>query len=555
MSNTISLKSISELLDCSFIIPAYQRGYRWTDLEVNDLLDDIWEFTQRDGKPKNEFYCLQPVVVSRNGTGYSVIDGQQRLTTIYIILSVLKDITRLLTEKCFTIEYQTRKDSQSFLKDIDLSRRTENIDYFYICKAYDAITRWFSNKQGPAKVDFLNSILRNEESGNNVKVIWYEIDQTLDPIDIFTRINMGKIPLTNAELVKALFMKNENFSGDLNVKRLRQLETANEWDNIENSLRADEFWHFLTNGQQDYDNHIEFIFDLMVNTSAPDKYHTFRFFNQQFKSSAEVATAWQDVKAHFLTFSEWFEDRKYFHLVGYLIAQGKELRELKKYAAGRTKSEFEEYLKDEIRAYVQCNIDELNYDEDRPKIKRVLLLFNVLTLLANRNSNVRFQFGRYKNERWDIEHIHSVQSEMPEAPNHQVDWLKEVLQLTQDAGLRSRISNYVNSPVDSRNEEFVTLYTDVLKEFSEGNKIEDVNDISNLALLDSGTNRGYKNAVFPVKRKAIIEKDKSGTFLPLCTKNVFLKYYTEEVDQMTYWGKSDRAAYLNAVKAILKDFV
>ena len=366
---------------------------------------------------------------------------------------------------------------------------------------------------------------------------------------------MGKIPLTNAELVKALFMKNENFSGDLNVKRLRQLETANEWDNIENSLRADEFWHFLTNGQQDYDNHIEFIFDLMVNTSAPDKYHTFRFFNQQFKSSAEVATAWQDVKAHFLTFSEWFEDRKYFHLVGYLIAQGKELRELKKYAAGRTKSEFEEYLKDEIRAYVQCNIDELNYDEDRPKIKRVLLLFNVLTLLANRNSNVRFQFGRYKNERWDIEHIHSVQSEMPEAPNHQVDWLKEVLQLTQDAGLKSRISNYVNSPVDSRNEEFVTLYTDVLKEFSEGNKIEDVNDISNLALLDSGTNRGYKNAVFPVKRKAIIEKDKSGTFLPLCTKNVFLKYYTEKVDQMTFWGKSDRAAYVNAVKAILKDFV
>lgn len=554
MSNTISLKSISELLDYPFVIPAYQRGYRWTEYEVNDLLDDVWEFTQRGGKPKDEFYCLQPIIVSKIGDKYSVIDGQQRLTTIQIILFALKDITKLLTDKWFSIEYETRQNSETFLRNIDVSRRTENIDYFYICKAYDTITRWFSDKQGPAKVDFLNSILRNDQSGNNVKVIWYEVDQTADPIAIFTRINMGKIPLTNAELVKALFLKSENFDGDLNVRRLRQLETASEWDSIESSLGEEELWLFLTNRRKPYENRIEFIFDLIANTADQDKYTTFRFFNKSLTSVAKLDAGWQDIKRYFLTFSEWFDNREYYHLVGYLIAQGEEIRDLKETASEKTKSEFLRYLKERIMAHVRCRIEELNYEEDKPKIRKVLLLFNVLTLLENSRSNARFQFGRYKNERWDIEHIHAVQSEMPEAINHQIDWLKEVLQLTQVPGLRNRISSYISSPGDLRKEAFVTLYTDVLKEFSENNRIEDIDDISNLALLDSGTNRGYKNAVFPVKRKAIIKKDKSGAFLPLCTKNAFLKYYTDTVDQMTFWGKSDREAYLRAIKATLKDF-
>ena len=71
-----------------------------------------------------------------------------------------------------------------------------------------------------------------------------------------------------------------------------------------------------------------------------------------------------------------------------------------------------------------------------------MLLFNVITLLDNNNSNVRFQFGRYKTENWDIEHIHSVQSEMPSAVNHQEDWLNEVFKFTDDADIKKAISEY-----------------------------------------------------------------------------------------------------------------
>jgi hypothetical protein len=557
MDDKISLKCIHDLLDYHFIIPSYQRGYRWTDQQVNDLLDDIWEFSQKAGKTKDEFYCLQPVVVALGSNGYSVIDGQQRLTTIYIIFSVLKDIKRLIEEKNFTIEFETRKDSERFLQNIDLTRKDENIDYYHICRAFETIERWFTSKPGTVRLDFLNSLLRDDKSGNNVKVIWYEIDSAMDPIDIFTRINMGKIPLTNAELVKALFLKRENFERDENLGRLRQLELANAWDSIEYSLRNEQFWYFLTD-EKDYENRIELIFDLTTNTSPAsslDRYHTFRYFNQRCNEPADVETIWQGIKNYFLTFSEWFDNRKYYHLVGYLIALGEELGELKHHSSQKTKSEFEQYLMEKIRSHVRCNIDELNYEEDKNKIKQVLLLFNIITLLNSINSNERFQFGRYKRENWDIEHIHAVQSEMPLAAIHQVDWLKEVLQFTDDEDMKNRISRYINTSPELRSEIFETLYNDIVRFYSESGLIEDIQDISNLALLDSGTNRGLQNAVFPIKRKVIIEKDRKGLFLPLCTKNVFLKYYSGRVEQMTFWGKTDRQAYLGSIKQTLARFI
>jgi uncharacterized protein with ParB-like and HNH nuclease domain len=61
--NKIGLKSIKELLGMNFFIPAYQRGYRWKETQVKQLLDDIWQF--RENKTEGEFYCLQPVVVTK----------------------------------------------------------------------------------------------------------------------------------------------------------------------------------------------------------------------------------------------------------------------------------------------------------------------------------------------------------------------------------------------------------------------------------------------------------------------------------------------------------
>jgi uncharacterized protein with ParB-like and HNH nuclease domain len=559
MATKISLKCINELLHYHFVIPSYQRGYRWTEQEVNDLLNDILEFTQKDKKSKDEFYCLQPIVVASSNSGYSVIDGQQRLTTIYIIMLVLSDIKKLITEDIFSIYYETRKDSEEFLKNIDLSRKEDNIDYYHICNAYEAIKLWFEERPGSIKLDLLRSLLSDNNSGNNVKVIWYEIDSAIDPINIFTRINMGKIPLTNAELIKALFLREDNFNIDQNadVCRLRQLEIANEWDNIEYTLWNNEFWYFLTNGDENYENRIELIFDIIANIPSKttiDKYYTFRYFNQKFKSnnSSIVEDDWSKIKIYYLTFYEWFENRECYHLIGYLISLGERIIELKNHSSNNTKTDFKKYLVDKIKLYIKCNIDELDYEDNSNMIKRVLLLFNIITLLDHSDDLARFQFNRYKAEKWDIEHIHSVQSEMPLAKNHQNDWLKEVFNFTSDPELKNKINNYLDEKSDDN---FEALYNDILKKYSESGIIRDIHDISNLTLLDSGTNRGYKNAIFPIKRQKIIEKDKANKFIPVCTKNIFLKYYTANVEQMTFWGKTDRQAYLANIKDILSSFL
>lgn len=120
----------------SFYIPSYQRGYRWSETEVVRLLDDIYQ----NGK-KN--YCLQPVVVRKKEDRYELIDGQQRLTTLYLIYKYMKNVNPFFNEPAFTLSYQTRDQSEEFLKTLDMTKQDDNIDFWFIAKAYNTIKKWF----------------------------------------------------------------------------------------------------------------------------------------------------------------------------------------------------------------------------------------------------------------------------------------------------------------------------------------------------------------------------------------------------------------------------
>lgn len=120
----------------SFYIPSYQRGYRWSETEVVRLLDDIYQ----NGK-KN--YCLQPVVVRKKEDRYELIDGQQRLTTLYLIYKYMKNVNPFFNEPAFTLSYQTRDQSEEFLKTLDMTKQDDNIDFWFIAKAYNTIKEWF----------------------------------------------------------------------------------------------------------------------------------------------------------------------------------------------------------------------------------------------------------------------------------------------------------------------------------------------------------------------------------------------------------------------------
>jgi hypothetical protein len=101
---------------------------------------------------------------------------------------------------------------------------------------------------------------------------------------------------------------------------------------------------------------------------------------------------------------------------------------------------------------------------------------------------------------------------------------------------------------------FTDVFTRVRALSGEPEARGDDNALSNLVLLDMGTNRSYKNAIFPVKRTRIIGLDKQGQFVPPATRNVFLKYFSEQAAQLMLWDNADQVAYGAAIEGTLVRF-
>ncbi|MDV4131444.1 hypothetical protein CMT25_14945 [Elizabethkingia anophelis] len=550
MNNNISIKTINELLKCNFYIPSYQRGYRWTEQQVTDLLNDINEFSPKEITNSDEktWYCLQPIVVKQKDENeWDVIDGQQRLTTIYLILYYLNQrYTEEGRVKLFELEYETREGSANYLKNElgKIEKDNSNIDYFHISIAYQTIKDWFKEK----KVEKSFELKFNDST----KVIWYETSKNEDSIDIFTRINSGKIPLTNAELIKALFLNSSNFpNADTEKLRLKQLEIASEWDRIEYSLQNDSFWYFINKSENNLATRIEFIFNLMSNKQSDDKYSTFYFFNEKFKTKLEneIIDNWHEIKKYFQTLEEWFNDRELYHKIGCLIATGTNIKNILNEKKEKSKTAFANWINQEIQSkFRKVNFEEVEYNGGY--VREILLLHNIQTMLNNENETNRFPFDRYKKEFWDVEHIHAIATEVKVKRENQADWLKNNFVETenhQDEDRNNQIEQIIQSGNTIDENEFDYIIDYVLGE-------ED-NSLQNLCLLDRGTNRSYKNDSFKEKRKKIIEREIEGTFIPICTKNVFMKYYSTNVKDIEVWNENDRTSYFKKIQEVITEYL
>ena len=587
--STICLKPISALLTdgngqpANYWIPAYQRGYRWSPLQVTQLLDDVWEFIQAsEGGNRRQFYCLQPLVIKALPNGsFEVVDGQQRLTTIFIILTYLKEIAAMLGKARFRLTFATRGEAnEPFLDQIDLSRGEENVDFFYICQAYRAVDEWFKNRDPMHKLKLLQHLLNDDEAGRNVKVIWFQLADKDNPVAAFTRLNVGKIPLTNDELIRALFLKRSNLADS--YSEATQLRIAHEWDLIEKTLQSDPFWYFLSNQRGKEQNRIGFLFELIAKSDGlptgteVDAYAIFYSFNSKLKAQgADPEAEWRRIKQTFMTLEEWFEDRILYHIVGFLASEGVGLAKIRELSNHCAKSEFEQKLRrevffkvigdkfpeneEEMRTDVSEVLEDLEYGRQNGKIRSILLLFNLATLLQDNRSNIRFQFDSFKSGRWDIEHVRSVTSDRPEKFQERRAWLDHCLSYLNAQGIeeevRVNIADFLLLPQQDASEElFSALYGKVLDCFHETTEEEADNGIGNLTLLDEYTNRSYKNAVFAVKRQRLLSLDQAGIFVPLCTRNVFLKCYSPQVDNVIFWSPDDRLAYQNTILETLVRF-
>ena len=219
--------TVFDLMGNNFYIPDYQRGYRWTKLEVKKLLTDLEKFFQEHSND-NAFYSMQPLVVYYNEeeNAWEIIDGQQRLTTLYLILNSQKSFLEqdYSEMKLFSLAYQSRPDSELYLSNIEESKKNDNIDYYHIFQASQAIKNFLlggtSFKSPKSFVDLIVNV-NNAADSPSVKFIWYNVteeikEKNISPEDKFSDLNIGKIGLTNAELIKAQFShtdgKNESES-------------------------------------------------------------------------------------------------------------------------------------------------------------------------------------------------------------------------------------------------------------------------------------------------------------------------------------------------------
>ena len=594
MINKIKTKSVSELILNEetpnrqvnvehYVIPYYQRGYRWEKRHVEYLLKDIDTFIKESS---NSDYCLQPIVVtpqidSEGKIEWEVIDGQQRLITLFLIF-------QCINKQKFQLEFKQRPKSTEFVKNLDENTYSDNEpDFHYMSDAYKTVKDFFDEKLR-TDITYYDTFYVTMK---RVKVIWYEIGSTNDrlseddKIDIFNRLNIGKIPLKDAELIRALLLSKIKIGLEERESILRQAEISAEWNRIEHELRNEEFWYFLNSkSQKDDASYIEFIFNLMAGSEA-ENYTTYLWFEKQITENKYSANElWDDVKRIFGQLKSWYNKRTLYHYIGFLLIVNEKKYSIQnirdKQKEFSTKTDFSNWLKKCVKEEIEnVDLQNISYEENKSVVKNVLLLFNILSLeelgklrelrkLPDIPQN-RFPFHSYKDVEgdggWSIEHIHAQNSEELKNIKQITTWLEKTLSVLNDIKSVEKIDKDENDVEQKRTIEIQPYREEIegLLKQKDTLNIEDFNnlktrlsivfdsnsvhELSNLALLGKKDNSSLLNFIFPVKRNKIIELEKEGQFIPYCTKIVFMKAYSNADNQPFYWSEIDKKAYFDEI--------
>ena len=567
----IEPKKIKEInfSDNIYFIPSYQRGYRWDKKQVEELLDDIYEVYVT----KQESYCLQPIVVSKiEENKYEIIDGQQRLTTIYILLTRFK---RFIDEK-FQLDFEVRQNCVDFFKKLDTGIFDySNPDFSHISNAYKVIDSWLNIKK-ETKIDSNIEMNIFQTLLEKVEVIWYDVEESNreELVKVFTRLNSGKIGLTNAELIKALFLSKANFENQSKDIYTHQLDISNKWNQIENALQNDDFWNFINKSENKIATRIDCIFQLIVrnkNIEIKEEFDVFRYYYPLYVKSKEskdydfIESNWNEIDLYFSILQDWYSNHEYYHLIGLLIWDGADILILIKEYQESNKTLFVKYLFKEIEnRFCNIKVEDLSYPNKQ--IERILVFFNVMEVSRSKINRFPFKQLKLQEIKWSLEHIHP-QNALDVKQNEYVQWLNDhkkvlnAIDFNDDliARTESLIIELEETNAKNLKLQFEDLSREILEnlDYKENNsesiskksripfeKLNGEHHISNMALLDTKKNSSLGNSAFGVKRKSIIDFELNGFYIPNATKNSFLKYYSDYPKHLNYWTLEDRDEYL-----------
>ena len=367
MSNSDEKKStcnIQEYISGKiFVIPNYQRGYKWgvppekkdgkATCSVKFLLECIIDAQKKSKDKKDDKkkidYFIQGVTVTENNGEVVLIDGQQRTTTLYLLLKYLG------YDQLPTIKYDIRKETHNFLKDSFIENgelkskheSNESQDIFYLNKAMKTIHSELNEYSDDSKMELRQYILEN------VKLFYITIDKN-EATKVFSMLNGQKAEMKQAELIKAellrLISKNEecdsgnqqNNGWEINQARSKYAREWDRWNYWWNREEVKSFYEHSNNEPP-----IDFLLKDFIFFNNEKLEFSFKNFKDNFLADPKLAkSTFKKLREHQKTFEDWFNNVEKHNYLGLIIKchkiknkevfkylrDKKEIRYFKKYA-------------------------------------------------------------------------------------------------------------------------------------------------------------------------------------------------------------------------------
>lgn len=555
------VRSVSEIFNDSqlkqiyYNIPDYQRGYEWGENNVRLLLEDLKKFLDKIYISDTDkflddklFYCLQHItIISKdNGEYYNVVDGQQRLTTIAIILAYFGKAD-LLKGK---LKYSSREDTGEFLNNEIFTRKyweqndkeedVKHKDEFYIRAAANMVQTWdkeqtWNSNQRKRYIEILlnrTKLIVNVVSGNE-EMIFANINGAKAELDGADLLRAVQITHSSKEKYEITHSDNSNEVNEYRVKMGMLLDEINNWCG-QKDVRTF-LGRFLKDDSFDKSGFNEKLYPInylyrMMYEMHPDNNMPFEFrffeYGLDIKGNGVGDDNWEmyiELKRIYGFVRDWYESDEIYHYLSYLFSNFKSkvnfVAIYKTWENSKGKLSFITELKKEISKYIleiYSSDGENNEELAKEKLKNDLAnlsfswyhnkesLVKILILLDviySCKSKYRLPINYFVSKGEDIEHI-GCQTPNEEDLNNREKWLEYIKKLNDykfdiDKG---RLDEWWEKLLKEQE-----VIDDVTSNIIDELNSYGLNSIGNLVLLHSSQNRSYRNASFNTKKSIIIE--------------------------------------------------